>query len=129
MNSSWSRSDMGVEMECSSSLSTSDLERDGLGVGTGKLVQCPEGYQVNDRVLVLYGKGKTLRTYEAKVVELEGGEANQDYLVHYSGWNTRYDEWIDSTRIAGKLTVSTKSRPHFSKVSTRSCLHKLCECV
>lgn len=22
------------------------------------------------------------------------------YLVHYKGWNSRYDEWIDFTRIA-----------------------------
>lgn len=24
------------------------------------------------------------------------------YYVHYKGWNSRYDEWIDNTRIASK---------------------------
>lgn len=24
------------------------------------------------------------------------------YYVHYKGWNSRYDEWIDITRIALK---------------------------
>ena len=80
------------------------------------LERCPEGYKENDRVLVLYGKGKTLRTYQAKVIGVERGADKCDYLVHYSGWNTRYDEWIENSRIAGKLTEFTK-RPHFSTVS------------
>lgn len=28
------------------------------------------------------------------------------YLVHYTGWNTRYDEWIKRTRIADNLSWS-----------------------
>ena len=85
------------------------LEREGLE-------QCPDGYKVNDRVLVLYGKGKGLLTYEAKVVEIEESEERCDYLVHYNGWNNRYDEWIDSSKIAGKVTGSAKSRHFHSKV-------------
>ena len=62
---------------------------------------------------MFYGKGKTLRTYEAKVMEVESSsEGTRDYLVHYSGWNTRYDEWIDDNRIAGKLIGSVVKRPH-----------------
>jgi Ras-related protein Rab-1A len=26
------------------------------------------------------------------------------FLVHYTGWNTRYDEWIPRTRIAENLS-------------------------
>ena len=29
--------------------------------------------------------------------EVEGG--NMHYLVHYAGWNTRYDEWVQRDRI------------------------------
>ena len=67
-------------------------------------------------MLVFYGKGKGLRTYEAKVKEVDGGE-EKAYLVHYNGWNSRYDEWIDSGRIAGKITGTSKPRPHFNTVS------------
>jgi len=29
-------------------------------------------------------------------------EGHMKYYVHYKGWNSRYDEWIDVTRIAFK---------------------------
>lgn len=32
----------------------------------------------------------------------EGNEVM--YLVHYTGWNTRYDEWIKRSRIADNLS-------------------------
>lgn len=101
-----------MESEMDRSTSLSHLQE------RGGWEQCPGGYQVNDRVLVFYGKGKTLLKYEAKVVEIETGEDKCDYLVHYNGWNTRYDEWIDSSRIAGKLTGSQagKTRPFHHKV-------------
>lgn len=105
---------MTADLDCSTSLSASSLERGELGAVTGNLEQCPEGYMENDRVLVLYGKGKMLRTYEAKVKGLDKGEENCDYLVHYNGWNTRYDEWIDSARIVGKIIGPGKPRPHFN---------------
>lgn len=104
---------MSVDLDCSTSLSASHLETEGV---MRNLEQCSGGYKENDRILVLYGKGKTLRTYEAKVISVERGESKCEYLVHYSGWNNRYDEWIESSRIAGKLTEFTK-RPHFSSVS------------
>lgn len=107
--------------DLTSSLSTTSLEQEGL---VRNLEPCSDGYKEGDRVLVLYGKGKTLRTYQAKVIGVERGAEKCDYLVHYSGWNTRYDEWIESSRIAGKLTEFTK-RPHFSTVSVHVCLTRL----
>ena len=53
------------------------------------LEQCVAGYKENDKILVWYGKGKTLRTYEAKILGIEENESQRDYLVHYNGWNTR----------------------------------------
>lgn len=43
----------------------------------------------NDRILVWYGRGKNLQTYEAKIIGTEENENRRDYLVHYSGWNNR----------------------------------------
>lgn len=43
----------------------------------------------NDRILVWYGRGKNLQTYEAKIIGIEENENRRDYLVHYSGWNNR----------------------------------------
>ena len=42
----------------------------------------------------------------------------QSYYVHYNGWNTRYDEWIDSTRVVEKVTTPSKgvSRPPYARV-------------
>ena len=41
----------------------------------------------------------------------------RDYLVHYNGWNTRYDEWINEARIAEKVTGPSKAtRPQYAKV-------------
>ncbi|CAG7822664.1 unnamed protein product [Allacma fusca] len=55
--------------------------------------------QIGDKLQVYYGpKSKGNVTYEAKVVEID--ELEQRYLVHYTGWNTRYDEWIERFRIS-----------------------------
>ena len=118
----WRREGVGSQGDCSSSLSTGSLvDRGEFHIAEGEtegLEHCADGYKEGDRVLVLYGKGKALRTYEAKVKEVEKSEERCDYLVHYSGWNSRYDEWIDSNRIAGKITGESKPRPHFnSKVN------------
>lgn len=31
-------------------------------------------------------------------------------MVHYTGWNTRYDEWITPQRIAENLSAATKAK-------------------
>ncbi|KAF5308168.1 hypothetical protein FQR65_LT06348 [Abscondita terminalis] len=49
-------------------------------------------------------------TYEAKVIEIDKEGLNHTYLVHYTGWNTRYDEWISSARIAENLSATTKAK-------------------
>ncbi len=120
-DSSWNGNDgeENIDIDRSSSSSASSLDRGGVGVGsgTGGVEHCADGYKLHDRILVLYGKEKTLRTYAAKIVGMEENEKRKDYLVHYNGWNTRYDEWIDSTRIAGRITGAFKSRLHNSTVS------------
>ncbi|KAM4690953.1 AT-rich interactive domain-containing protein 4A [Rhinophrynus dorsalis] len=56
-------------------------------------------YLAGTKVKVKYGRGKTQKIYEANIksTELDGGELI--YLVHYYGWNVRYDEWVKADRI------------------------------
>ncbi|CAM1318869.1 ARID4B (predicted), partial [Pycnogonum litorale] len=54
---------------------------------------------VGDRVKVEYVFGDQKKSYEAKVREIQIGYHYNNYLVHYTGWNMRYDEWINSTSI------------------------------
>eukprot|EP00731_Ephydatia_muelleri_P027376 Em0019g249a len=76
------------------------------------------GYEEGNRVLIWYGKGKQQLTYEAKIIGVDKvvESDHKEYLVHYSGWNTRYDEWVDESRIAGKLSSPSSSS---SKGTTR----------
>lgn len=59
--------------------------------------------EVGDKLKVFYHEKKV--TYEAKVLEIS---ADNLYLVHYTGWNTRYDEWVPKMRIAENLTSKQK---------------------
>ncbi|CAB3249158.1 unnamed protein product [Arctia plantaginis] len=59
--------------------------------------------QVGDKLKVYYGptQSESKVTYEAKVIEV----SSEGMLrVHYTGWNTRYDEWIKPQRIALNVT-------------------------
>lgn len=67
---------------------------------------------VGDKLKVYYGPTHESKvTYEAKVVEIENSDPiNPMYMVHYTGWNTRYDEWIKPIRIAENLSATTKAK-------------------
>ncbi|XP_017883106.1 AT-rich interactive domain-containing protein 4B isoform X2 [Ceratina calcarata] len=61
--------------------------------------------ELGDRLKVYYGPTHESKvTYEAKVIDIEKEGAEPMYLVHYTGWNTRYDEWIKPSRIAQNFT-------------------------
>ncbi|XP_053662543.1 mucin-19 [Anopheles marshallii] len=75
--------------------------------------------EVGDKLKVYYDEQKV--TYEAKVIEIAKQEGNPIYLVHYTGWNTRYDEWVRKERIAENLTNSkTKKGKSSSNTPTGS---------
>mmetsp|Transcript_2256 Transcript_2256/g.4529 ORF Transcript_2256/g.4529 Transcript_2256/m.4529 type:complete len:293 (-) Transcript_2256:180-1058(-) len=57
-------------------------------------------YEEGDRVLVPEGN----LFYEAKILELEKEKGVWKYLVHYQGWNKKWDEWLT----AGKLIRDTE---------------------
>uniref|UniRef100_W4VRS1 Putative dna-binding bright/brcaa1/rbp1 n=1 Tax=Corethrella appendiculata TaxID=1370023 RepID=W4VRS1_9DIPT len=74
--------------------------------------------EIGDKLKVYYHEQKV--TYEAKVIEIAIQEGSPIYLVHYTGWNTRYDEWVRKDRIAENLTntKTKKGKSSSSKVST-----------
>lgn len=63
--------------------------------GDGKKIYRSCDIELNKIVEVKYGSGKT--TYHAKIVQVK--EESQTMLVHYLGWNNRYDEWIKINQI------------------------------
>lgn len=75
---------------------------------------------VGDKLKVFYHAQKV--TYEAKVIEISVQSGTPVYLVHYTGWNTRYDEWVPKERIAENLTnnKTKRSKPGTPKSATNS---------
>ncbi|XP_060805062.1 AT-rich interactive domain-containing protein 4B isoform X2 [Amyelois transitella] len=73
--------------------------------------------QVGDKLKVYYGptQSESKVTYEAKVIEI----SSEGMLrVHYTGWNTRYDEWIKPQRIALNVTqheARNKKNPNITR--------------
>lgn len=66
---------------------------------------------IGDKLKVYYGPTHESKvTYEAKVIEIDCETMGPIYLVHYTGWNTRYDEWITPSRIAENLSATTKAK-------------------
>lgn len=71
----------------------------------------PQAVNLGDKLKVYYGPTHESKvTYEAKVLEIEKDASGHIYLVHYLGWNTRYDEWIQPQRIAENLSAVTKAK-------------------
>ncbi|KNC23907.1 hypothetical protein FF38_00908, partial [Lucilia cuprina] len=62
--------------------------------------------ETGDKLKVYYHEKKV--TYEAKVIEITLQRGTPMYLVHYTGWNNRYDEWVPRERIAENLTKGSK---------------------
>ncbi|XP_008428478.1 AT-rich interactive domain-containing protein 4B isoform X1 [Poecilia reticulata] len=79
-----------------------------------------ECYPPGMKVQVRYGRGRTLKTYEATVKEadVEGGEVL--YLVHYCGWNVRYDEWIKADKIVRPANKNVPKIKHRKKIKNKA---------
>ncbi|XP_057198924.1 AT-rich interactive domain-containing protein 4B isoform X1 [Triplophysa rosa] len=79
-----------------------------------------ECYPPGMKVQVRYGRGRNLKTYEATVkdADLEGGQVL--YLVHYCGWNIRYDEWIRADKIIRPATKNVSKIKHRKKIKNKS---------
>ncbi|XP_016104740.1 AT-rich interactive domain-containing protein 4B-like, partial [Sinocyclocheilus grahami] len=79
-----------------------------------------ECYPPGMKVQVRYGRGHNQKTYEATVKEsdLEGGEVL--YLVHYCGWNVRYDEWIKADKIVRPANKNVSKIKHRKKIKNKA---------
>ncbi|XP_018606613.2 AT-rich interactive domain-containing protein 4B-like isoform X2 [Scleropages formosus] len=79
-----------------------------------------ECYPPGMKVQVRYGRGRHLKTYEATVKEsdLEGGEVV--YLVHYCGWNVRYDEWVKADKIVRPANKNAQKVKHRKKIKNKT---------
>ncbi|XP_054470343.1 AT-rich interactive domain-containing protein 4A [Anoplopoma fimbria] len=62
------------------------------------------------KVRVKYGRGKTQKIYEAHIKKTDVDNGEQFYLVHYYGWNVRYDEWVKADRLIWPVEKGTKKR-------------------
>ncbi|XP_040033900.2 AT-rich interactive domain-containing protein 4B isoform X3 [Gasterosteus aculeatus] len=79
-----------------------------------------ECYPPGMKVQVRYGRARNLKTYEATVKEadVEGGEVL--YLVHYCGWNVRYDEWIKADKIVRPANKNVPKIKHRKKIKNKA---------
>lgn len=68
------------------------------------------GYDIGERVLVHYGRGRTEKIYEAKVVDIDLKGKDYVFTVHYTGWNNRYDEAVKKSRIVGSAEKKKKKQ-------------------
>ncbi|XP_077395888.1 AT-rich interactive domain-containing protein 4A [Festucalex cinctus] len=62
------------------------------------------------KVRVKYGRGKTQKIYEAHIKKRDTDNGEHFYLVHYYGWNVRYDEWVKADRIIWPAEKGTRKR-------------------
>ncbi|KAK3093694.1 hypothetical protein FSP39_018994 [Pinctada imbricata] len=76
-----------------------------------KMVHYQE-YDAGTKLRVKYGRGKNHKVYDAKIVESQKEGGQIQYLVHYAGWNVRYDEWIRPDRI---VAITSKPEPAIKK--------------
>ncbi|XP_048387716.2 AT-rich interactive domain-containing protein 4B isoform X2 [Stegostoma tigrinum] len=75
-----------------------------------------ECYPAGMKVQVRYGRGRNQKLYEASIkdYDVEGGIVL--YLVHYCGWNVRYDEWIKADKIVRPADKNVPKIKHRKKI-------------
>uniref|UniRef100_V9KAX5 AT rich interactive domain 4A (RBP1-like) n=1 Tax=Callorhinchus milii TaxID=7868 RepID=V9KAX5_CALMI len=78
-----------------------------------------ERYPSGTKVKVKYGRGKNQKIYEANIRNSELDDGEVIYLVHYYGWNTRYDEWVKGDRIIWPSDRGTPKGKHRRKVKNK----------
>lgn len=71
------------------------------------------------KVKVKYGRGKTQKIYEASIKSTEIDDGEVLYLVHYYGWNVRYDEWVKADRIIWPVDKGGPKRKQKKKAKNK----------
>ncbi|KAF7277893.1 hypothetical protein GWI33_009146 [Rhynchophorus ferrugineus] len=94
-----------VHVETGSTSSSSSSSSSSSNSSDNQIISANIGH----KVIIYYGPTNESKvTYEAKVVDIDREQSEIMYLVHYTGWNTRYDEWIPGTRIAENLSSGVR---------------------
>lgn len=73
-------------------------------------------YDVGADFLCRYADGMI---YEAKCVELDTSKKSPLYFVHYKGWNNRWDEWVDDSRLL-ELNAANRKQAETNNVSWKA---------
>ncbi|CAH1982016.1 unnamed protein product [Acanthoscelides obtectus] len=113
-----SSSSIAEEKATTSASESSSSESGSTSVPAGTAAKSAPAHNINvgDKLKVYYGPTHESKvTYEAKVIDIDKDQTGPVFLVHYTGWNTRYDEWIQPQRIAENLSASTKAKRNASK--------------
>ncbi|NXJ67946.1 ARI4A protein, partial [Rostratula benghalensis] len=76
------------------------------------------------KVKVKYGRGKTQKIYEANIKSTEIDDGEVLYLVHYYGWNVRYDEWVKADRIIWPVDKGGPKRKQKKKTKNKDDVEK-----
>lgn len=61
-----------------------------------EVVEVDSEFKAEQKVKVRYGTSLFL----AKIVRIEALGSRKRYLIHYAGWNARYDEFVNRPQIA-----------------------------
>ncbi|XP_059813213.1 AT-rich interactive domain-containing protein 4A isoform X2 [Hypanus sabinus] len=78
-----------------------------------------ERFPSGTKVKVKYGRGKNQKIYEANIRNSEVDDGEVVYLVHYYGWNTRYDEWVKGDRIIWPSERGAPKGKHRRKLKSK----------
>ncbi|KAL4639892.1 AT-rich interactive domain-containing protein 4B isoform X2 [Arapaima gigas] len=79
-----------------------------------------ECYPPGMKVQVRYGRGRHLKTYEATVKDSDLDDGEVVYLVHYCGWNVRYDEWVKADKIVRPASKNAQKVKHRKKIKNKT---------
>lgn len=54
-----------------------------------------KSFCIGDQVLVEWKKVH----YKSKIINIDNKNGQDKYLIHYIGYNQKFDEWVDADRI------------------------------
>ncbi|XP_056445930.1 AT-rich interactive domain-containing protein 4A [Gadus chalcogrammus] len=87
--------------------------------GEGEEGDEDEDSLMGTKVRVKYGRGKSQKIYEANIKKMDSDDGDQIYLVHYYGWNVRYDEWVKADRIIWPVDKGATKRRTRKKLKNK----------
>ncbi|XP_051846994.1 mortality factor 4-like protein 1 [Antechinus flavipes] len=81
-----------------------------------KAVRPKPCFQEGERVLCFHGP----LLYEARCVRVAAEERAPIYLIHYMGWNKKWDEWVSESRILEYSPANVRRQRELQKVQAQA---------